>query len=267
MLKNIQKYCFCRPYFLKKKFSFLSKPKNEKSFIINGVYKRYFYQCMKCNHMYAAHNIKISNIYTKQYFKLVYEDINGIDDRFKYISKLPKYLSDNKNRADRVFNFFSKKNICLLDVGSGTGLFLYEMKKKKWIVEGLDLDNNYVNYCKNIHNLKIYNSSLKNFINKKKYDVITFNKVLEHLKRPHFLLKESIKKLRINGIVYIEVPDELASKKGKERGEFGLEHYHVFSISSLNNLIEISGFKTIKIERIVDPSGKFTIYAFIKPYK
>ena len=62
--------------------------------------------------------------------------------------------------------------------------------------------------------------------------------------------------------MYIEVPDVVAAYKGKNRQEFGLEHFHVFSVSSLDIMINKAGFKTNHINRIQDPSGKYTLYAF-----
>ena len=49
---------------------------------------------------------------------------------------------------------------------------------------------------------------LKNLskLNSKKFDLISFNKVLEHVKNPIMLLKSSKRFLNENGIVYIEVP-------------------------------------------------------------
>ena len=49
--------------------------------------------------------------------------------------------------------------------------------------------------------------------------------------------------------MYIEVPDMLAARKGKNRQEFGLEHHHVFSIQSLDGMINKSGLMTLEIKR------------------
>ena len=57
--------------------------------------------------------------------------------------------SDNKNRVKRVNSYFNNKNkLSVLDVGSGMGIFLYEMKKKGLNVEGLDLDKRYAIFLK-----------------------------------------------------------------------------------------------------------------------
>lgn len=99
---------------------------------------------------------------------------------------------------------------------------------------------------------------------KKKYDLVTLNKVLEHIKNPINLLKTLKKKLKNKGYLYVEVPDIMASNKGKNRQEFGLEHFHVFSISSLERILTNSGFIVQKIARIHEPSDKYTLYVFAK---
>ena len=70
--------------------------------------------------------------------------------------------------------------------------------------------------------------------------------------------------MKFNGIFYIEVPDQRAVKFGKNREELMIEHLHVFSKKSLQNLMIRKNFKPIKIRQIKEPSGKYTIYGFFK---
>ena len=100
--------------------------------------------------MYASHKFDIKQLYSKQYLKLTYKDENGLHKRFNKITKLSILKSDNKNRAKRVNKFFSKKNLKLLDVGSGTGVFMYEMRKKNWKVFGKDTQVHGHNYTLHI---------------------------------------------------------------------------------------------------------------------
>ena len=70
--------------------------------------------------------------------------------------------------------------------------------------------------------------------------------------------------LKKDGLIYVEVPDVRAKIGGKLRGEFCIDHLHIFSHQSLENLIKKSSLTTIKIMRIHEPSGKYTIFAFVK---
>ena len=70
-----------------------------------------------------------------------------------------------------------------------------------------------------------------------------------------------------NGCIYVEVPDgQTASeqRKAKYQEEFGVEHLHIFSLDSLYNSLTCAGFKILKIDKIKEKSGKYTIYAFAK---
>jgi hypothetical protein len=63
--------------------------------------------------------------------------------------------------------------------------------------------------------------------------------------------------------VYIELPDgEGASEEGPGREEFFIEHLHVYSTASTALLIQHAGLRTSRIERLREPSGKFTLFAF-----
>ena len=43
-----------------------------------------------------------------------------------------------------------------------------------------------------------------------------------------------------------------------------IEHLHIFSKKSLQNLMIKNNFEIIKLEQIKEPSGKYTIYGFFK---
>ena len=101
------------------------------------------------------------------------------------------------------------------------------------------------------------------------FDVITFNKVLEHVEDPVTMLARATRHLNPKGFVYVEVPDgEAASVEGSEREEFFIEHHHVFSPASMAMTAERAGFRVEALERLREPSTKFTIRTFltIHPY-
>lgn len=140
-------------------------------------------------------------------------------------------------------------------------------KKVGWDIKGLEPDLNFVNFAKKKLGLNVSRSTLENNKEKGKYDIITLNKVIEHVKNPTLFLKTVYKMLKKNGHIYIEVPDgesAAKTKEGKNREEFYVDHLHVFSLKSLANCIKYSNFKLLKIDKIIEPSGKFTLYAFAK---
>ncbi len=79
-------------------------------------------------------------------------------------------------------------------------------------------------------------------------------------------LAKSAKHLNPGGFVYVEVPDgEAAVHEGPGREEFFIEHHHVFSAASLALLATRAGFNVQVIERLHEPSTKYTLRGFLIP--
>lgn len=258
--KNI--ICYCKNKFFKKIISIKKRPKLEINYDIKK-YKRNLLQCTNCNHIINDHNFDLKNLYEGLYVQKNYKSIKGIKNNFKKIISLPHYSSDNKNRVLRILNFIKKKkikNTNLLDIGSGLGVFPYELKKKGIKVTCVEKDKYLINHLKNFLFIKTV-SDLKYL--KRNYNFITINKVLEHVPNVNSFLKLTIKKLKKNGYLYIEVPDYIASKLSLiNREEFFIEHNNIFSEISLLNILFKFSIKMLLLERIKEPSGKFTLYIF-----
>jgi hypothetical protein len=88
--------------------------------------------------------------------------------------------------------------------------------------------------------------------------------VLEHVPEPVPMLARAGAWLAPGGFVYVEVPDgEAAARDGAGREEFFIDHWHAFSAASLAMLASRAGFHAAAIERLREPSGKFTLRAFL----
>jgi ubiquinone/menaquinone biosynthesis C-methylase UbiE len=265
----------CKKKNLKKYLTYRRAPKNEISFgLSKKQYLRYYYRCDECGHLIAKHKkYFFYNLYDKKYFKSTYKSKENLNKIFEKIKKLPSTKSDNYHRLKRIKKIanivLGKDKIDLLDVGSGTGIFPIRMISKKYNITALEPNKESVDFIKMKSNSKvetIHGDYLKISANKlKKYHLITFNKVLEHVEKPILFLKKTSKLLKKNNLIYIEVPDAFAindKKEGKNREEFGLGHHHVFTKKSLENILKLSNFKIFSICQIREPSGKYTIYAF-----
>ena len=98
----------------------------------------------------------------------------------------------------------------------------------------------------------------------KRFDIITLNKVLEHVLDPIAMLSLVKEWLVKDGFVYLELPDgEVASKHGPEREEFTIDHLHIFSMTSTSILASKAGFVVHSISRLQEPSSKYTIRAIL----
>ena len=78
------------------------------------------------------------------------------------------------------------------------------------------------------------------------------------------MLAKSLTHLNYDGFVYLEVPDgESAAIEEKEREEFFIDHSHIFSLTSLSLLAKRANFSVQMLKRIHEPSGKYTLLAFL----
>ena len=97
------------------------------------------------------------------------------------------------------------------------------------------------------------------------FDLVTLNKVLEHIVDPVPMLARAGDCLAPGGVLYLELPDgEVAAAMGPDREEFGIEHYHAFSMASMCLLAQRAGLVVRSAERIAEPSTKVTLYAFLE---
>ena len=226
-------------------------------------YSRKLYKCT-CGHFYNIHNHAsfLKKVYQNNYASISHKNLNI---KFNLINSL-KNKSSNFQRV----KFLKKKidiNSHVLDIGSGIGVFPYEMKKNGFKIDGSETNQEMIKFMKkkriNTFFLDILNSKL----NINKYDVVTLNKVLEHfeLKKIVIVLKKIKSFLNDNGIIYIEVPSANASKKSLDRQEFYFEHFNIFSKKSFKLLMKNCGFKTVYFNDIYEVNKKYTIRAIVKP--
>lgn len=247
---------------------FKSKPKNEIDFKLNGKYTRKYFKCLFCDHHISDHNYDLTSLYSGNYINSTYGDFEGLKKKFKKIINLKPSKSDNFFRCSRINSFFkkNKKSLKTLDIGAGLGVFPKKLQSKKFRdISLIETDDININFLKNYLNFKKTfkkQSDLKDI----KFDFMTLNKVLEHINNPTLFLKNYLKNLKINGYVYIEVPDLDAKEDqlGYVREEFFIEHHHVFSKTSLILMLLSLKLEIIKIDKIIEPSSKYTIYCFAK---
>jgi 2-polyprenyl-3-methyl-5-hydroxy-6-metoxy-1,4-benzoquinol methylase len=254
-------------------FLYDSSPSGEVKFGFSkgGVYHREVIKCELCGHYISRHEMNDACLYNGDYVNSNYRDEDGIRKTYDKINGLDPSKSDNTGRVKRILEFTEcyftnksdfKRNV--LDVGSGLCLFLGKMKAAGWNCTALDPDKRAVSHaiknvgvpavCGDYINIKLLDA----------YDLITFNKVLEHVSDPIRMLAKARVHLRSGGLIYVEVPDgEYAERNGSEREEFFIDHLHIFSFVSLALMAERAGFAPIHMERLQEPSTKFTLRAFL----
>ena len=248
-----------------------SKPSGEVDYKIpENKYYREIRQCRHCSIVFNKHdNLLKSNFYSGFYNTSINKNL--IYERFLKIISFNYNDSDNKQRTLRIIKFlyqndYSLSELLLLDIGSGTGVFNFELNKFGVIPFNIDPDQTVIDHIKrNTKTRNAFCGYLNDYKSNLKFDLITLNKVLEHFDNPLNSLKQVIKLLKNNGIIYLELPNAtptLTIKNFQDRAEFNIEHVTIYTAKSLSKLINETGGEILDIQQISDPSGKNTIYCF-----
>lgn len=135
------------------------------------------------------------------------------------------------------------KNAKILDVGSGPGYFLDEMKTREYTdVTGITLSPGDIKICTDKgHTIKKYDLSFlpqTDGYHDESVDFIFCRHSLEHSPYPIFTLMEYNRVLKQHGKIYIEVP----APDGERKHEYNLNHYSILGEQQLAALLERTGF-------------------------
>jgi 2-polyprenyl-3-methyl-5-hydroxy-6-metoxy-1,4-benzoquinol methylase len=269
-------HCPCKAEYFTNVFTYDAPPEGEIRFSFSSAekYCREVLQCNLCRHYVSIHEMDDSSLYSGDYVNSNYGN-DGIRRAFERIISLDPARSDNTGRVRRILEFgnqhfpataFADCSLSVLDVGSGLCVFLHRMKEAGWDCTALDPDSRAVNHALETVGVRAVCGDFMELQDLGRFDVVTFNKVLEHVKDPVTMLAKSAEHVREGGFVYVELPDgEAAASDGPGREEFFIDHLHVFSGASLTMLADRAGFTVRAIERLREPSTKYTWRAFLTP--
>jgi 2-polyprenyl-3-methyl-5-hydroxy-6-metoxy-1,4-benzoquinol methylase len=147
-------------------------------------------------------------------------------------------------------NTTKKKAGKLLDVGSGTGAFLNEMKQNSWEATGLEPDADARNAAKKLYNHDLKDTSEFYQLPSAQYDAITLWHVLEHVHDFSKYIQQLKTLLNENGKLFIAVPN-YTSKDAAIYKEYWAaydvpRHLYHFSPRSMQVLMEKNGLKVLQ---------------------
>lgn len=215
------------------------------------------FKCENCGSAYILDrkSINFNKLYSTGTYKKKSKNNNFVID---YILNYEDFTIINKLlKLKKYRNDFS-----ILDIGSGSGRFLSNLKKK-FIHNSYGLDEyRYDNYgFKNF----IIKKNLTDLDNNLKYDVISLIHVLEHVEDSHLYLSKINKLLVDKGILFLEVPNFASLQSKISMGSwFHLDpprHLSNFTPSKLKDLLIYHDFKIIKIETF---SFKLGLYGMLQ---
>lgn len=255
-------------------FAYDAPPKGEIGFPRKAGqrYRREVWQFEGSNHYVSRHAMTVATGYEGDYVNATYGDAAGVNAAFERVISLPTDRSDNAGRMARIAAFArvhfgdGKTDIRLLDVGAGLGVFPYAVKQHGWQCTAIDPDARAVAHIKERVGIDALAGDFMGFKGEGNFDIVTFNKVLEHVDDPVAMLRHATAFLAPRGFIYVELPDgEMAAREGAGREEFFIEHLHVFSFVSMGMLAARAGLAPVAVERLQEPSTKYTLRAFMRP--
>lgn len=232
-------------------------------------YLREVWQFLPSGHFVSVHRMQVDTSYSGSYVDSTYKNEESMRAIYQRIISLPPERSDNFWRFNEIKQFAGSwfgrtSDLELLDIGSGLGVFPSIVHKEGWRCAAVDPDERAVKHLTDTVGVDAIFGDFMTLDVFKQYDIITLNKVLEHVPDPIAMLRRTLDWLKPGGFVYVEVPDgEIASHYGSEREEFTIEHLHVFSLASSAILATQAKYTVQAIARIHEPSSKYTIRLFL----
>lgn len=200
------------------------------------------------------------------------EDYLSHNDSAKgFLSFLYKFarrfmLSGKRIRIEKITG---KKNGKILDIGSGSGHFLAEMKKAGWEVTGIERDEKARVYSSSAHSVVVIEPGKISSLQSDSYDCITLWHVLEHFQDPFIYASEVSRLLKPDGICVVALPnrgsyDAAWYKKFWAAYDVPRHLWH-FSPLTFNLFTEKSGFKLKSVRRL--PLDVFYISMLSEKYR
>ena len=143
-----------------------------------------------------------------------------------------------------------KKTGKLLDIGSGTGVFLSEMKKNGWEATGLEPDADARNVAKKVYNVELVNTDHLFQLPAGHYDAITMWHVLEHVHDLSKYVQQIRSVLHPKGKLFIAVPNYTSLDASVYKEHWAAydvpRHLYHFSPRSMVLLMEKHGLKVLQ---------------------
>jgi len=196
--------------------------------------------------------------------------------KFDRVMAMPASQSDNAGRVMRILDAAERfipasvDPIRLIDIGAGLGVFgarfLLEARLRNRRVNCTlyEPDPKAAEHLRSLAGLNVVEGLFSAETAKPGAQIITMNKVLEHIRVPLDVLKDIAACLHpTEGFAYIEVPDVATiGNRAPEDNILGALHHHLYSPAGLTLLLRSAGLEVLLVNRILEPSGKMSVYAF-----
>lgn len=221
---------------------------------ILNVYGARYHQCKNCSHYFVIERPTrkaLEDFYSKDsHYQSTYADKRTTKTRVQQVA-IPKAKWIIK-QFERIYG---RKPKSILDVGGGSGHFVYACRNLGIMADGIEISENGRRFCKKNFGFELINKDFreewKAFTN---YEVITFLGVIEHVPYPLEMLKAaSMTLVGKEGLIAVEVPRWNCFSTAIQTEFFHsivrhldpLGHINSFTDSSLATAFEICKFEIV----------------------
>jgi SAM-dependent methyltransferase len=196
---------------------------------------------------------------------------SSVADKYAKVMALPVERSDNAQRVARVHRFLQARRSGagrVLDIGAGTGVFLSRFlsapEGSGWRGVGVEPDRDAAAHLRALRKFEVIEGLFAPDLRLAGFDLVTLNKVIEHLPEPLGLMRAAATALDSRrGVLYLELPDKLtASERPPSHNILGALHCHLYDRASIVTLLERAGLAPLHVDQIFEPSGKISVFAF-----
>ena len=150
----------------------------------------------------------------------------------------------------------------ILDVGAGGGEFVALAQRRGYDAEGIEPGEDYANYARKTYGVRMHNSSLADTdLGGRRFDIVTTNHAVEHLRDPLDSLRRMHAVLEPGGHLLIAVPD-LAEDRWPWRW-FQPAHLFGFTPETLLMMAAKAGFGRSESDR--PTSTSMLLHALAQP--
>lgn len=206
---------------------------------------------------------------------------SSIGEKFAKVMAMPRSRSDNFRRVERVLSFVDAWDIAserrtaglplrVMDIGAGTGVFLAKLgelasaRDVQIDAVAVEPDPDAARHLRSLDRFQVIEGLYTTDIATRDRDLVSLNKVLEHLVDPVTLLSDAAQALaEPGGVLYVEVPDVMTiGRRPSSDNILGPLHRHLYTPASMQMLADRAGLALLQTNRVFEPSGKISIGAF-----
>lgn len=163
-------------------------------------------ECNRCEMLYADKQLdtdELKKYYSKSknYSKLTYSN-----------KKVYKYRTRNISspKIDFISRYIKTRKKRWLDVGSGIGDVVYNLKKKGFEALGLEVNEESIKFSKEIFGLNLENKTIFEIFKEEgpgSFDIVSYFGVLEHMPEPIKQISCAVRLLSPGGLLVLDVPN------------------------------------------------------------